>query len=218
MDQLGGNQGVLGLSPMEAKQISIDPSGWTGMSEPEWPKPGDYAFPSPLRARESLVKAVFITLICFAIAVLAFLLGLTPGKPSLLALCGTVLFVLFGCGMVRRCYRLARQRDVALELTARGLSWPGMFEKVIPWSEVSEVVRTREFQRRGMAGVHVKIRDYERFKPKWVKNFLGLDTSGVTLERIPLPSTLDVDPKALLQAIQAHRAHFGRGGRPVGSN
>jgi DNA primase len=149
---------------------------------------------------------------------LAFLLGLTPGKPSLLALCGTVLFVLFGCGMVRRCYRLVRQRDVALELTARGLSWPGMFEKVIPWSEVSEVVRTREFQRRGMAGVHVKIRDYERFKPKWVKNFLGLDTSGVTLERIPLPSTLDVDPKALLQAIQAHRAHFGRGGRPVGSN
>jgi hypothetical protein len=203
---------------MEAKQISIDPSGWTGTSEPEWPKPGDYAFPSPLRARESLVKAVFITLICFAIAVLAFLLGLTPGKPSLLALCGTVLFVLFGCGMVLRCYRLARHRDVALELTARGLSWPGMFEKVIPWSEVSEVVRTREFQRRGMAGVHVKIRDYERFKPRWVKNFLGLDTSGVTLTRLPLPSTLDVDPKALLQAIQAHRSHFGRGGRPVGSN
>ena len=68
-----------------------------------------------------------------------------------------------------------------------------------------------------MAGVHVKIRDYERFKPKWAKKILGLDTSGVTIERLPLPRMLDVDPKALFQAIQAHRAHFGRGGRPVGT-
>jgi hypothetical protein len=199
---------------MEAKQISIDPSGWTGMSEPEWPKPGDYPFPGPLRAKESLVKAVSAALICFAIAAPAFI----PGRPSLVALCGAVAFALFGCGMLWRTYRLSKKRDVAVELTARGLSWPGTFDKVVPWSEVTDAVRARAFHRRGLSGVHVKVRDYERFGPKWNKKILGLDTSGVTLEHIPLPRMLDVDPKALFQAIQAHRAHFGRGGRPVGSN
>lgn len=202
---------------MEAKQISIDPSGWTGMSAAEWPKPGDYAHPTPLRTRESLVKAVSIALICFAIAAPVFLPGRMTGKPSLVAVCGAALFVLFGCGMLWKCYRLSKRRDVALELTARGLAWPATFDRVIPWSEVTDAVRTRAFQRRGMAGVHVKIRDYERFKPKWVKNFWGMDTSGVKLERLPLPRMLDIDPKALFQAIQAHRAHFGRGGRPTGS-
>src|SRR5436853_530675 len=96
------------------------------------------------------------------------------GKPSLVVLCGAGVFLLFGCGMLWRCYRLSKKRDVALEFTSRGLAWPATFDKVIPWSEVTEAVRTRAFQRRGMAGVHVKIRDYDRFGPKWVKNIWGL--------------------------------------------
>lgn len=189
------------------------------MSEPEWPKPSDHAQPAPLRAAESPFKATAAAFFCFGIAGLVFHPPAAAKQPGLLVQFVGAAAAVAGCAMLWKCYRLWRQPDVALELTARGLSWPATFEKVIPWSEVTGVAHKRAFalSRRGGAGVHVQIRDFERFRPKWAKNVWGLDVSQVKLASLPLPRMLDVDPKSLFEAIQAHRAHFGRGGRPAGT-
>ncbi len=208
---------------MPDEPTSIDPTARTGTSGPEWPKPGDHAYPHPLRAKGSLIKAFASACFSLLVAGFAVLAVRPPRNPSWFTYLSVQLVAavaaVLGSAMLWKSYRLWRRREVALELTARGLAWPGAFEKVIPWSEVVDVVHRRAFalNRRGMAGVHVKIRDLERFKPKWAKKIWGMDVSQVTLERLPLSGMLDVDPKTLFQAIQAHRAHFGRGGRPAGS-
>ena len=161
------------------------------------------------------MKAVAAAFFCFGVAALVFFPPGATKQPGLLVQFVGVIATIAGCALLWMCYRLWRKPEVVLELTAKGLSWPSTFEKAIPWSEVTDVVNKRAFalSRRGMAGVHVQIRDFELFEPKRAKNVWGSDVSQVEPALLPLPRMLDVDPKTLFQAIQAHRAHFGAGGR-----
>ena len=207
---------------MFGKQITFDPVAWTGPATPDWPKPDDYPMPAPLSARPSLAKHFILPLVSLIVAGLALKSLLTSRPDSLGALVGLpamlVIAAFFSGVGFWRSRQLMQSNEPSLELSARGLSYPSFIEKTVPWSEVCEVEYVPALLpgRRGrFPGVRVKIRDLDRFGPKWPKTLMGLDVSSFRLEFVPLPGMLDVWPRQLYRAIQAHRAHFGRGGRPL---
>jgi hypothetical protein len=207
---------------MLGKQITFDPVAWTGPTTSDWPSPDKYPMPPPLSARPSLAKHLILPAVSLAVAGLA-LKSLMASRPdSLGGLIGLPVMLVAaafftGVGLWRS-RQLMQRNEPSVELSARGLSYPSFIEKTVPWSEVYEVEYVSAFLpgRKGrFPGVRVKIRDLDRFGPKWPKTVMGLDVSSFRLEFVPLPGMLDVWPRQLYRAIEAHRAHFGRGGRPL---
>jgi hypothetical protein len=206
---------------MSGKHLTFDPAAWTGPTTLAWPDPNDHSYPVALSARTSLVKS-FLVPFASVLVLGASLVALLASKPeapgSLFGLFATLIVAAILCagGFWRAC-QIARKNEPLIELSARGLSYPSFLGKTVPWSEIHDVCRVSAFLRSagsGPPGVRIKIRDMDRFEPKWPKTILGLEVGGTRLDFVPLPTLLDVSQRQLQRAIEAHRAHFGRGGRP----
>jgi hypothetical protein len=94
-------------------------------------------------------------------------------------------------------------------MNAHGLTIAEWFDEKVSWSEVTHV----DYRHPSLS---IEIRDEDRFKPTNSRRIATL-THAVACPNSParLPEGLDVSPKVLFEAIQAHRAHFGNGGRPA---
>src|SRR5262245_1269500 len=101
-------------------------------------------------------------------------------------------------------------RQLAIEMNADGLVIPEAFDENVPWSEVTHV----DYRHPCLC---VEIRDEDRFKPTDSRrtatqtHAVACPNSGPLPVRVP--ERLDVSPKVLFEAMQAHRAHFGNDGR-----
>ncbi len=207
---------------MSGKHLTFDPAAWTGPGAPAWPDPSDHPYPAALSARASLIKSFLIPIASLLVlgSILVALLVSRPEAPgSLFGLFLTLVVAAFFCagGFWRAC-QIARRNEPLIELNARGLSYPSFLGKTVPWSEIHDVCRVSAFLRSagsGPPGVRIKIRDMDRFEPNWPKAILGMNDSGTRLDFVVLPTLLDLSQGQLYRAIEAHRAHFGRSGRPL---
>jgi len=131
--------------------------------------------------------------------VLLILVGLAG--TAFLLVAGAVAAV--GAAMLWTLYRYGVPDRLQVGMGADGLEIPELFEKVIPWSEIADVTFAEP-------NLYLTIRDELRFQPT------GSNASkpGECADSVALPGLLDVTPGKLFEAIQAHRAHFGNGGRP----
>jgi hypothetical protein len=122
----------------------------------------------------------------------------TLGGAVFFALIVGAPLVAAGCGTLWMVHRPGVSDEPAVQMNARGLSIPKLYEERIPWSEITDVV-----------GVNLIIRDGARFKPT------ALRVAETSWCNVPakLLDLLDVLQKELINAIQAHRAHFGNGGQ-----
>jgi hypothetical protein len=196
------------------KPATFDPAAWTGPPLPEWPKPGDHPHPRPIHAKQSWIKSAAAACLLLAAGCIVFLPGHRK-EPGLFVQLAAVAALLGGLALAWKSYRAWQHSEVALVLDARGLSWPEVFEITVPWSEIVEVDYRKPFRPgMGIPGLYIKIRDHQRFKPKWAKTRFGIDLSKVDVG-LPLSSMLDVDTKTLFRTVQAYRAHFGKGGLPM---
>lgn len=189
---------------MSDKTIVIDPRAWTGPSPDDWPEPQDHAYPQPLQARDSLGKlltlAVFLGFIGIA--------GAFSNKRGVAETLMAVVLMAASLAAISRCLRIRKARAPKLVLDARGLTWPEAFERTIPWNEITHIEHRILFGMRGVPGLFIRLRDRERFGPKWPQKMLGLDLSKIDVD-LPLPRSLDVSPRKLFRTIQSYRAHFG---------
>ena len=94
--------------------------------------------------------------------------------------------------------------DPRLGYGSRGLAIPELYDEVIPWTEITDVTFCKP-------NLYLTIRDDLRFKPTQININKPAECAG----SVALPTLLDVTPRKLFEAIQAHRAHFGNGGRPA---
>jgi hypothetical protein len=106
-----------------------------------------------------------------------------------------------------RWYSPLNDHQWRVKMDSSGLHIPSWYEEAVPWSEVESAAYIPVAMPVPMRGLHVKVRDESRFKP----------TSSRPLSQfVPFGSflwLLDVPQKKMFEAIQAHRAHFGNGGR-----
>jgi hypothetical protein len=190
---------------MSREPITFDPSAWTGMgiTAPKWPSPKDYPYPLPLEARES--GRIHLVVGC-GLLLLAVFFGLTGLKHARQPFGAAVIITFLGAVGVlellyaRKLYRTQTSHQPAIAMSADGLILPE-FEKPIPWSEVVNADQ----------GLNVTIRDEERFNPIARRRVATMRCAKPV--RVALQELLDVSPKVLFEALQAHRAHFGNGGR-----
>jgi len=177
------------------------------MGELRWPSPHDYPPPLPLEARLSWRKALALAGGFLLASPLWGLLGkyTTPRGAGT----GIMLAILFaGVGLVAlwRAHRLRRREyscPPAVEMHPQGIIIPELFERTVPWSEVTQV-------NYDPPSISITVRDEARFHPTRARL---VEVAACGPIPAPLPECLDVWPRKLHDAIQAHRAHFGNGGQ-----
>lgn len=202
------------LSQTDAALISV--------LQPEaWPRPADYPAPAPFEARISSLKLIASGL--FAL-VLAGMIGviLRDNALSPEAFEGWRLWLrigaavgIAGLGVVILASGIAsilKPRPL-VSLGPTGLSVPDLFATALPWSEVLVVMhekpRVKIF---GPGRIIIGVRDGRRFGPSASQDLQPATEPG-QLDAAQLPQLLSVSVGHLLMQIQAHRAHFGNGGR-----
>jgi len=197
---------------MSREPITFDPSAWTGMSSRLWPSPKDHPYPRPLQARASSRNSILFgcgMLLVTGVSGLIWWYADRSPKAAYIAL----LYV--ACALVPFSYAWSEwkkgSRRFEIEMNADGLKIPECFDEKVPWSEVTHV----DYRHPSLT---VEIRDEDRFKPTdsrsvatW-KHAMACPNSGPLPAGVP--GGLEVPPKVLFEALQAHRAHFGRGGQP----
>jgi hypothetical protein len=205
---------------MSGKHLSIEPA--FEIEPGAWPRPADHPYPAALDARTSPAKSFVVPILCLLAlgSALVSLLASRPEAPiSLIGLFAIFVIAASLCaGGLWRARQITGKNEPLIEISARGLSCPGLFAKTVPWSEIYDVRRAGAFVRSsagGPPGIRIWVRDQNRFEPKGPKTILGMDAGGPRLDYVPLPTLLDVSQRQLYRAIQAHRAHLGRGGHPI---
>lgn len=195
---------------MSDKSIEIDASAWTGPLPTDWPKASDYPLPKPIQARERASRPIVLALILLLASAGPWLPSSqkTPGAKDIAF---STLALLGGLWLMRRGLRARTSPRVALTLDARGLMWPGGYEKTIPWDAITyaEHRLALPLAGSGVPGVHISVRDSERFGPKELGVAAAL-AFGPLVKLRPLPWMLDVKPRVIFATIQAYRAHHGR--------
>ncbi len=190
---------------MSDKPVVYDATAWTGHLPTDWPRAIDHPEPQPVEARESLKKSIFVTSFLLLIGVAPWL-PFSKGDFNKAA----IVYLLAGLWMTWRSVRVYRQRRHVLTLDERGLTWPGGYQRTIPWSEITQAHHNRVFfPMPWFPGVFIRVRDGLRYGP----TVLGKPvTTGVEgLEGIrPLPWLLDVKPRVIISTIEAYRAYLGR--------
>jgi hypothetical protein len=170
-----------------------------------------------LRARASLAKHFLAPTVSLTVVALA-MAGTLASHPDetnvLLSLLITLVMAGLFCALgYWRARLLVRRSELVVELGAGGLTLQGLLGKTVPWSEVVAVNCEPPFRAgttRGIPGVYVSIRGLGRFAPHQLAVF-GSGENG----QLVLPAVLNVSARRLHHAIEAHRAHFGRSGRPL---
>ena len=169
-----------------------------------WPSPNDHPYPRPVEARASGRHNFLLGLGALLVAAVSGLIWLyTDGGPR--AAYVAVLGVAFGVMVFLHAWSDQKKgaRQLAIEMSADGLTIPELFDETVPWSEVIHV----DYRHPSLC---VEIRDEERFKPTNSRRIATLAHAAAC----PNSGPLDVSPKVLFEALQAHRAHFGNGGHP----
>lgn len=194
---------------MSRAPITADANTWTGLSD--WPSPKAYPYPSPLLAKASPGKHFVGGGVAGAISLMALYGMYAPTKSGvmhvlamgILAFCAAALAV----AMLRR-YSPQMDNRWLVRIDNSGLWIPSWFGDAVPWGEIENahyVPAWAIFV--PMRGLHLKVRDESRFGPT---------ISRQLAQFIPFASflwLLDVSQKEMFNSIQAHRAHFGNGGR-----
>src|SRR5262245_26257765 len=190
---------------MSSEPVTFNPNAWTGMGELGWPNPKVYSLPLPLEARPSWRKALAVSAGLLLAAALFGLLGMYDHRGPVTGVMCATSFAAFGVVTLRRAWKLLHSQDScpAVEMHPHGLIIPDLFERTVPWSEVTHVDYDPPI-------IWITVRDGARFNPP-----SGEDGLNGSAQPIPmgLPVGLDVSTAKLFEAIQAHRAHFGNGGQ-----
>lgn len=193
---------------MSREPSTVDAGAWTGMSD--WPSPKDYPRPSPLYAKPSTGKHLIASGFAVALGLVAVQEFYAPAKPGTVRWLsmGLTIFatVAFAFVTLRRLYRSSGTQQWLVRMDSSGLSIPGWFEDVVPWSEIEQADYLPVWTPVPARGLHITVRDESRFRPTIRRQWSPL---------IPFANILwllDVPQKEMFVAIQAHRAHFGNGG------
>jgi len=179
------------------------------MAPPQWPIPKDHAYPSQLQAEASIRNHIVI--VCGMLPVIGLLILASVQNRSLGPAFWAIVCAACAVVIVLEAVRVRKTPSLhpAIEMNAHGLKIPEWFEETVPWSEVSQVY--------WHSSLSVVIRDEERFKPTKRRSIATLRHVLTCPNSGPLPANvfewLDVSPKVLFEALQAHRAHFGNDGR-----
>jgi hypothetical protein len=174
-----------------------------------WPSPKDHPYPRPLQARASSIKRFVVGSGFVLGGLLAGLIGMYDHRGPLMGVVPMALGAVAGFIQLFDAWRLHRKRassQPVVEMNAHGLTIPEWFDEKVPWSEVTHV----DYRHPSLS---VEIRDEDCFAP--TKNRAAATIGCAEPTPAGLPERLDVSPKVLFEAIQAHRAHFGNGGRPA---
>ena len=191
---------------MSKDAIVVDPTLWTGIGRPEWPRPADYPFPAPLIARESQRKMLLGALVFLSLGGGVLSLVNAMSFEHLARLVIGCLLILLGAASLWRSFR----PRVMVSMDARGLAMPFWFEKAVPWSEVEDVAYQGPWalRRRLHYPLRIAIREPLRFGP----TPYARRAAAVSIP-VFLGNSYDVSAKALFDTMQAYRAHFGGGGK-----
>jgi hypothetical protein len=180
-----------------------------------WPSPKDHPYPRPLQAQASSSKRFVVGSGFVLGGLLAGLIGMYVHRGPLMGVVPMALGAVAGFIQLFDAWRLHRKRassQPVIEMNADGLNIPEWFDEKVPWSEVTHV----DYRHPSLS---IEIRDEDRFKPSNSRRIATLTHAVACPNSGPLPAGvpegLDVSPKVLFEAIQAHRAHFGNGGRPA---
>ena len=193
---------------MSEKPDVHDATAWTGQLPGGWPRAIDHPEPWPIQARESLTKSIVVASLLLYAGIAQWL---PFSQERHIQIAPALVFLLGGLFMAARSFRILRQSKTVLMLDERGLTWPGGYERTIPWSEIERAERNYWvfFPLPWFPGIYISVRDRQRYAPR----FLGMAVSASTgnLEGLrPLPWLLDVKSRDIFKAIEAYRAYYGR--------
>jgi hypothetical protein len=195
---------------MVREPITVDAGAWTGMSD--WPSPKDYPRPNPLRAKASLTKHLVSSGAVSLLGLTALHQMYAPSKPGVLRWVGMGFFFLSAAAYtfvtLLRAYGSRNQDHWFVAMDSHGLSIPSWFEEAVPWSEIDHAEYIAMWDiRTPVRGLLLTVKDERRFGPTGSRPWSQL------MPFVGVLWMLDVSQKEMLDAIQAHRAHFGNGGR-----
>jgi hypothetical protein len=190
--------------------------------QPEpWPEPADYPAPATIAARSSSLKLISSGLFALVLAAMIGVIlqenALSPapfeGWRLWLRVGAAAGIAVLGLAIVASGVASALKPKMLVSLGPTGLSVPELFTETVPWSEVTAVLHDKPRVKLFGAGrILIGVREGHRFGPLPSEDLQPATGPG-ELDAATLPQLLTVPVNRLLAQIQAHRAHFGNGGR-----
>jgi hypothetical protein len=192
-----------------------------GMRPQRWPDPNEYPAPEPLDAylswRKLAASGLFALLLAAAIAAILSENAMTAepyqGWRFWIRVLVAAGAAALGSIVLGSAVQALRRSEPLLSLTSSGLSYPGAYERAVPWSEIALVIHDKpRIKMLGGGQIVLGIRDGERFGRRPSSELKPAPRPG-GIDVVQLPQLLDVPVDRLSDRLQAYRAHLGPGDR-----
>lgn len=182
-----------------------------------WPDPAHYPLPKPVEARVSWFKLIASGVFALVLAAMIALM-LRDNALSPEAFTGWRLWLRIGAAMgigglglviLYAGIKSLAQPDAVVSIDAAGLQVPALYNRRLPWSEITLALhdkpRVKIF---GSGRIVLGVRDGSRFG-RGSSDDLQPAAGPDGLDVAQVPQVLDVPVDRLMASIQAHRAHYG---------